>query len=470
MVVERFKYSITLLSNMILIDRKKELEFLEKIYDSKKSEFIIIYGRRRLGKTYLVKYFIENKPHFYFLSKQRAIEKEFLDFKEKVSRKFNVFLEANNFENLFEEIDKKISKGKRFVIVVDEFTYWIINNKGIVSEFQYYWDEILSKKNIMLIFLGSYMPVIEDVLLSYKSPIYGRKTGQIELSQMPLISLKEFFPKKSVAELIEIYGFADTIPYYLLMVSKEANFKEMLKNLLSPYLNFYSDAEFLIKEELREYNVYLDILKAINDGSTKLNEISSKSRVDITNISKYLKVLRGMKIIDKIKPLTANTKEKNYLYILKDNYFKFWLRFIYPYYTEIAENLNEHVGFIEKNYNNYLGNIFEEFCKRLLIEYKIFPFLNIGKWWYKDKEIDIVALNEKTKEILFCECKWQDRVNAGKIIKELVGKAEYVEWENEKRKKSYAVFAKSFSKRIKEFEGKKVYCFDLRDIKKALRK
>ncbi len=455
---------------MLLINRKDELKFLENAFNSKKSEFIIIYGRRRLGKTYLVKYFARNKPHFYFLSRQRSIEKEFLDFKDKISRKFNVFLESKNFEELFKEISSKILKGNRFLIIIDEFPYWIINNKGIVSEFQYYWDEILSNEDIMLVVLGSYMSMMENILLSYKSPIYGRKTGQIELQQMPLSSLREFFPRKNIKEIIEIYGFADTIPYYLLMVGNENSRKEIFKNLLSPYLNFYNDAELLIKEELREYNVYLDILKAINEGAAKLSEISSKSRVDITNILKYLNILKGMKIIEKIKPITAGTKEKNYLYVIKDNYFKFWLKFIYPYYSEIAENLEEHASFIEKNYNNYLGGIFEEFCRSFLAESKIFQFSKIGRWWYKDCEIDIALINEKNTEIFLGECKWKDNINAGKIVAELYKKSKNVIWKNENRRESFIVFAKSFKKRIKEFEGKKVYCFDIKDIENGLRK
>ena len=454
---------------MLLIDRKKELEFLEGAFNSKKSEFIIIYGRRRLGKTYLTKYFAEDKLHFYFLSRQRAIEKEFLDFKDKLSKKFNVFLESKNFEELFKEINSKISKGKRFLIIIDEFPYWIINNKGIVSEFQYYWDEILSNENVILLVLGSYMSMMENILLSYKSPVYGRKTGQIELLQMPLSSLREFFPKKNIAEVIKIYGFADTIPYYLLMVGNENNLKEIFKNLLSPYLNFYNDAELLIKEELREYNVYLDILKAINDGATKLSEISNKSRVDITNILKYLKILRGMKIIEKIKPVTAGTKEKNYLYVIKDNYFKFWLKFIYPHYSEIAENLEEHASFIEKEYNSYMGGIFEEFCRRFLMESGIFSFSKIGKWWHNDCELDVVLINEKDNEIFLGECKWKDNINSGEMAAVLYKKSKNVIWKNENRGESFIVFAKSFSKRIKEFEGKKVYCFDLKDIEKILK-
>ncbi len=455
---------------MLLIDRKSEVTFLEKAYRSDKSEFIILYGRRRLGKTYLVRCFMEDKNHFYFLARQRDIQKEFEEFKEKLSKKFNAFFEANNFEKLFEEIDKKIALKQKLVIIIDEFPYWIAKNKEIVSEFQYIWDEILSKKNVMLILLGSYMSIIENSLLSYKSPIYGRKSGQIELHQMPLTSLFEFFPRPDINEIIKIYGFTSTIPYYLTMVDQNIDLSANLTTMISAYSNYYVDAEVLLREELREINTYLDILKAINDGATTLGEIANTSHIDITNILKYLHVLLGMKIIEKIKPITSSSKEKNYLYTVRDNYFKFWLRFIYSYKTEIEENSREHIAFIAKEYNTYMGSVFEEFCRKAITETSLIPYTSIGRWWHKEREIDVAALYDKNNILYLGECKWSDNVDALKITRELHEKAEHVKWKNKARTETYLVFAKSFSTKIKEYEGRKVYCFDLQDLEKALRK
>lgn len=455
---------------MLLIDRKHEIAFLEKAYRSDKSEFIIVYGRRRLGKTYLLKSFMEHKNHFYFLARQRDTTKEYEEFKEKLSKKFNAFFEADTFERLFEEIDKKIALKEKLVIIIDEFPYWIAKNKEIVSEFQYIWDEILSKKNVMLILLGSYMSIIENSLLSYKSPIYGRKSGQIELHQMPLSSLFEFFPKMEIEEIIKIYGFASTIPYYLSMIDKKADFLANLTSLLSPYSSYYNDAEILLREELREINVYLDILKSINDGATTLGEIANTSHIDITNILKYLHVLLGMKIIEKIKPLTSSPKEKNYLYTVRDNYFKFWLKFIYSYKTEIEENTREHITFIATEYTTYMGSVFEEFCRKAITETSLISFTAMGRWWHKDCEIDIVAIDEKKSTIYLGECKWANNVDGLKITRELHAKAEKVQWKNTSRTEIYLVFARTFSKKINEYEGRKVYCYDLKDLEKALKK
>ncbi len=449
---------------MILIDRKKELEWLNEVYNSKKAEFLVVYGRRRLGKTYLIKNFTKNKPHFYFLARQRSIEKEFNRFKEKFAKEFNLYIEAGDFEEFFEEVFRKIKQKNKFIFVIDEFPYWMQKNPEIVSEFQYLWDEILKNKNVLLILIGSYVSVMENKLLSYKSPIYGRKTSQIELKRMPITALKEFFPTFDIENLINIYGLADTIPYYLNMIESK-DFRKNLLKLLNPNHNYFQDAEILLREEVREVATYLDILKAINDGKTKLNEIADASRVDITNISKYLKVLLGMKIIKKVKPLTLPEKEKNFVYKISDNYFRFWLTFIYNYKEEIEENLEGYVDYVISKYKEYMGEVFEEFCIRFLP--LLFNYPRIGRWWYEDKEIDIVALNEKTKEILFAECKWKKKVNAKKIVKKLAEKSRYVQWHNKKRKESFAIFAKSFSKKIKSYEGKRVYCYDLKDLERG---
>lgn len=444
------------------INREKELEVLKNSYKSNKPEFIIIYGRRRLGKTELIKRFIKDKQAFYFLAKQENLKLEFERFKEKLAKKYNIFLEADNWEKLFEETGEKV-KG-RLIIVIDEFPYWIIKDENIISEFQYLWDEILSKQNMVFVLLGSYVSIMEQKVIGYKSPLYGRRTAQIEVKPLRVTDIKEFFPKYKIQDIIRTYGAADIIPYYLIQFDRNKTFWQ---NIAGTFLNtsnpMYQDAEILLSAELREYNTYFNIIKAILDGATKLSEIANKSKVDITNISKYLNVLTGLKITKKIKPVTASPKEKNYLYELEDNYFRFWLTYVYPYKEEIEENPEEHLTFIMKDYPRYMGKIFEQFITKTLKQMIDIKFSKIGRWWYKEREIDIVGLNERGKKILFAECKWQDNVNAEKLLRELKEKAEFVEWNKNKRKEHYVIFAKSFRKRTKD-----CYCFNLKDIAKCL--
>jgi len=446
------------------VDRGEELRVLEDCYRSHRPEFVIIYGRRRIGKTELVKRFIRGKQSFYFLARQENMKIEFERFKEKFARKYNIFIEADNWEGFFREIDRKV-KGRK-VIVIDEFPYWVFKNDAILSEFQYLWDEILSKQNIVLILLGSYMSIMEQKVLGYKSPLYGRRTIQIEIKPLKVWDIRNFLPKYKVEDIIRTYGATDTFPYYLLQFDPG---KPFWQNISGTFLNtsnpLYQDAEILLSAELREYNTYFNIVKAILDGATKLSEIAGKSMVDITNISKYLKILTGLRIIRKVRPVTSAAKERNYVYELEDNYFRFWLTYVYPYKEEIEEDPGEHLCTIMKDYPRYMGRVFEQFIMRIIRQMVDMRISKVGRWWYKDKEIDILAFNEETKEMLSVECKWQDNVSASRVLKELKEKTELVDWNKDTRREYFAIFARSFKEKV---DG--CYCFDLNDLQKVIDK
>ncbi len=453
------------------INRKSELKALEQAYHSKKPEFFIIYGRRRIGKTELIKKFSKDKNHFYYLAKKQNIDIEREEFQKKISERFNIYLKKNeNFEELFKELLTKIDLKKKFVLIIDEFPYWIAKDEKIVSEFQYLWDELLKEKNIFLILCGSYMSIMEEKVLGKKSPLYGRRTGQLKIEPMKIKYLKAFLPRYKIEDLIKVYGAVGTIPFYLKEMSDSRNFLDNVKNTFLNKANILNkEAEFLLREELREVNVYFNILKAIVDGATKTSEIATKSRVDITNVNKYLATLVNLKLIKKIKPITAPPKEKRYLYLLEDNYYQFWLSYVYPYESEIEEDTTIPLKILERNYPSYLGFVFEDFCQKAIRNLEIGidkAGIEIGKWWYKDKEIDLVALNKQSKEILFGECKWEDKINVYTVLNKLKEKAKYVNWFNEDRREHYVIFAKSFKEKIKE---KNVYLVDLEKMKKVFK-
>jgi len=224
----------------------------------------------------------------------------------------------------------------------------------------------------------------------------------------------------------------------------------------------------MIEAFKKEYSTYLSILYAIAEGKTKLEEIASTAGIKVTSLSYYLKDLTDLLgLIKKHKGL----KRKSF-YEIKDKFHNFWLRFIYRYsgienekiiFSKIMENIDSFFGWsFESTIRENLPTIFKHYEKI----FKYYGYLR-KKGKRKTFEIDLVALNERTKQILFGECKWQSKVNAEKVVKGLAEKAKYVQWFNESRKESYVVFAKSFSKRIEEFEGRRVYCFDLKDLLKS---
>lgn len=469
--------SNTILSNMLLkfVNRKEELLFLDEQYLSKKASFVVIYGRRRVGKTELINQFIGNKPSFYYLSKKQDMSLEIERFKDKFSEALNVHLKRpENLEELFGEILEKIDSSKKFVIAIDEFTYWIEKDKTILSTFQVIWDQLLSKKNVMLILSGSIVSLMETEVLAYKSPLYGRRTGQWNVKPLSFFTLKEFFPKYTLEDMVKVYSCTNAIPLYLMQLDPDNLFDN---NVDRAFFNkgsiLYEEGEFLLMEELREVDTYLNIVLAVSEGATKLSEIATKAGVDVTNILKYLKVLMQLGIIKKIKPVTQR-KEKTtkLLFKVTDKFFRFWTMFVYPYKGEIERGIIKF-DYFKDGFNGYLGSVFEDVCEEFLIEQNKrekmpFIFTKIGKEWGKmpsaDKsrntfEIDIAALNNEKREILFAECNWKDDVDASNILSLLKEKAKYVEWNTGKRKEYYAIFAKSFSKRIPG-----VMLFDLKDM------
>ena len=453
----------------IFVNRVEELNILEQRYQSNQPEFLIIYGRRRIGKTEIIKQFAKDKTHFYFLARKEPIQLEIDRFKNKFAEKFNIYLEkTTDFQNLFQQIIKKIHLSKKFIFIIDEFPFLIESYKPIPSIFQHIWDETLKDKNIFLILCGSSVGMMETQVLGYKSPLYGRRTGQLKIQPMKINHLKEFLPHYTTEKLLQTYGAVGGIPFYLREFNSKKSFIENIQNTFFNKSNIlHQEAEILLKEELREPNTYLNILKAIIDGATKLSEISSKSLVDITNINKYIAVLEQLKLVKKEYPITQPFKKRNFIYKIDDNYFKFWLSYVYPYKEEIEEEPESVVEIVKADYPSYMGHIFEEISRLMIRKLTKIEFIRTGKWWYKDKEIDLVALNEHTKEIMFFECKWKKLgyQECLKILEELQEKAGFVEWFNKQRQEHYGVIAKKIEdKEDLRKEGFLVY--DLEDFDK----
>lgn len=452
-------------------DRETELRLLEEKYSSNRSEFIVIYGRRRVGKTELIKQFIKNKPHFYFLAKKKNLVEELDRFRLKFSKEHNIFIDTvKDWDDLFEKILKNYDQ--KPVIIMDEFPYWVEKDDSILSDFQHLWDETIKDKNCFIILCGSYVSVMENDVLGYTSPLYGRRTGQIELNKLEFRDFCNFFPKWSTEEKIKAYGALDGIPFYIKEFEQNKNFFENVQNTFwksGSVLN--KEVEFLLSQELREVEVYLSILRSIFEGATKLNEIATKSNVHITNINKYLKVLLSLRFIKKEIPVLATKpKGKNYTYKLADMFLSFWLSYVYPNKDSIEIGELDHIKEnFEHDYNLELGFIFEEVSKQTL-RYMDLPFspAKIGRWWYQDTEIDIICLDKKEENAFFIECKWSElnELNLLNIIEQLKEKSKFVKCKS--KSNYFGVIAKKIQGK-ERLRKKGYFVWDLEDVDEALK-
>lgn len=466
------------------VDRERELEFLEEAYREARAQLIIIYGRRRVGKSYLLTHFKAGKPSVYYLC-SKGNEAEQINF---ISRTFGEFFDDkalllnpfDDWHSLFTYVYEK-TKNKRIVWIIDEFPFLVNANPAITSIFQKYWDEYFSKTKIMFVLCGSSIGMMESETLAYRSPLYGRRTGQWKIEPLKFKDEMKFFPRKDLEKIVEFCSITGGIPFYLVELDLRKTALENIEERIAKKGKvLYEEGEFLIKEELKEPTTYFSILNAIAAGKTRQTEVANAIGIPSTTISRYLSTLIKLGFIERLTPVTEKPRSKKALYRLSDNFLDFWFKFIYPSKGYIEADAREPIKRTLSKFNLHVSKIFERVAAEALGELRekklVFDFQKIGKWWggYRDKsgarkvaEIDIIALKEQTKEILFVECKWRGGVDAKKVLEELREKSKFVDWNKNKRKEYYAIFAKSFERKI---GGEDVFYYDVKDIEKVFEK
>ena len=432
---------------MNFIDREKELETLNKEY-KKDNSFVILYGRRRVGKTTLIKEFIKDKKVFYFFADKQNENLQIERFKNQISEQFkDEFLkkiEIKDWDTLFDYLLTKISNEK-FIFIIDEFQYLCMINKDFSSIFQRIYDKKLKDKNIMIILCGSLISMMYSETLAYESPLYGRRTAQIKLQPIKFKYYSKFFKNKSIQDLIELYSITGGVPKYILSLDRDKSALYNIKNNIFDKNNYlYSEPKFLLQEEVNDLSRYFSILNAISIGHTKMSAISSYLQINAGGLSPYISKLIDLDILEKEVPITENIENtKKVLYKIKDNYLKFWFSYVYPYqsYLEI-ENLTYIKNKIENEFDLYVSKIYEDLARESIWENINFPLFKVGRWWDKNTEIDIVALGEDNK-IVFGECKYSNKQVGLNILNELKEKSKKVIWNNNKREEYYILFSKS---------------------------
>ena len=317
----------------MFIGRESELNFLEERYSSNKGELVVLYGRRRVGKTETLKQFCKDKPHLFFSCRECTDKLQLKNFSEKLLKEkipASAYIsEFTDWEKAFRGITELPYGEKKKLVVIDEFPYMCKVNESIPSVLQDLWDDLLKDENIMLILCGSAMSFIEKELLAEKNPLYGRATGIYKMTEMGFYDAAKFFPDYSPKEKVIAYSILGGIPHYLNQFDGNRTLEENIKkSILSKGCALYSEVEFLLRQELRETPVYNSIIEAVALGNTKLNEISMKSLIDDTSkTSVYLKNLIELGIIEREFSISESINEKansnKGLYRITDNFFRF---------------------------------------------------------------------------------------------------------------------------------------------------
>lgn len=467
------------------INRYDDKSYLEKEYNATGFKFISLTGRRRVGKTRLIEEFIKDKENAVYFLVQELDDKELrLAFAERLHRDLNInFLGTPSWDTIFEKVFEK-SENMRIMLVFDEFQRFLSINKSVPSILQGFIDKYARISELFLIVTGSSIGMMHK-LFDYTSALYGRRTGQLYIQPLKSFHIKEWFPYISIEKMVEIYSIFGGTPKYL----EDANPKKsIMENIKKSILNkksiLYIEPEILVKTELTESATYFNILKLISEGKTKPVEIAGCLSIKQTSLGYYLNILeKDLELIKREVVVTEKkVRTKKSIYIINDSFFRFWFRYVFPYKSDIEiGNEGYVIEKIEKGLNSFIGHSFEDVCKDIFVlmnkENHLLPFKfsKIGRWWghrreggiRKELEIDFIAINDNTNEIIFVECKWKENVNAKKVLDLLKEKAVTVDWNNENRNEYYAVFAKSFKEKIVE---PNVMLFDIENIENVIMK
>lgn len=448
----------------LFIDRTTELSTLKSEYDKKGAGLIVIYGRRRVGKTTLIREFLKNKQHLYFLA-DKQIETELIGrLRNSVSEYLKdphlVEIEFKTWDSLFDYWIRHADFSKKVVFVIDEFQYLASVNNAFPTIFQRVWDEKLKERNILVILCGSLINMMYSTTLSYNSPLYGRRTGQIKLDPVSFKYFHNFFPHVSDEKLIELYSVIGGIPKYIEIFNPQKNvFENIKEHILEKKGYLYAEPRFILSEEVSETTTYFSILKTIASGQHKMGNIASRLMTPTQNLTGYFNMLIDLGILERRVPVTEAMPEKSKmgLYFIKDNFFRFWFRYVFANqnYLEM-ENTDYVFRKVKDEFDEFVSLTFEDIAADMLFDGKVIKSLPFepekwGRWWDRKNEIDLVAINSSEKKALFIECKWSKRLVDIDVLTDLKNKVSQVEWFKDDRKDYFAIISrKGFTKRLVE--------------------
>lgn len=436
----------------MFIGREKELSALNRLYLSDKFEFAVIYGRRRIGKTALISEFIKDKKAIYFMGVE-SNEKQNLENMSRSIIEYANGIEADttffSFQAAIEYVFA-LAENERLIMVIDEYPYLARSSKSLSSTLQMVIDKNKDNSKLMLILCGSSMSYMEDHVLAYKAPLYGRRTAQMKLKPFDFEETCRYFKNMSAEDKALMYGIVGGTPQYLLQMNDKMSIEENVKNtFLDPVSFLFEEPSNLLKQEVREPAVYTAVITAIAEGATRMAEISTKVGEETSVCSGYLKSLINLGIVRKETPYGEKSSRKS-IYNIEDNMFRFWYRFVLHNNSIIARGAADLAyKRIEPHLSEYMGKVFEDICMqylwKLALEGKCpIEFQDLGRWWGNDPltrsqtEIDIMGEQDKNTA-LFAECKWtNEKIDVG-VLDLLIKRSHIFSYSN----LHYYLFSKS---------------------------
>ena len=428
-----------------MINRKAEIEWLTSHLSRAERQLLVVYGRRRVGKTTLVTSALEEMgiESVYYLCDERGSRHNARRFAAQCADTFDdIIPDIEDFTEAFRYLTARVDGP--CVVALDEFSYLVDQDDAIPSVFQTVVDDVLAGTDVSLVLLGSSISMMKEGVLSYESPLYGRRTGQWELAPLSFGDVRAFFSDDNLETQIQIYSVLGGVPAYLEQFDPDRTlFENIEQAILSKGEFLYEEPEFLLRQELREPATYMAILEAIAGGATRVTEIANEIGRDASSLSRYLQNLTQLAILEREHPVTA--PDGRGLYRLTDDFLRFWFRYVAPNRGTLEQGHTAPVrAAIAETLPTHTSRTFETVCQQA-VRTSAFPVScsRVGRWWYGGEEIDVVGIDRDTNTLLLGECKWTTAPVGRNVFDDLTALEPDVRWQGTDRAVRYVLFSRA---------------------------
>lgn len=396
---------------MNFIGREHELSVLEEHYRSEQFEFAAVYGRRRVGKTSLLQEFVRDKPAVFFTAVRASATVNLDRLRRQIAGFTPVAAEAVYLDDILAALLTK-ARQERVILVIDEYPLLDAAVDGAMGMLQRFIDHEARDSRLFLILCGSSLSFMKRQVLGYSSPLYGRRTCQLEVAPLDYYESARFLPGREPAEMALIYGIVGGIPLYLQLFRSGEIFRTAAREFLTDGFTLGREPEILLLEEMHDPGRYRAVISALAEGRVRVKEIADRAQLTPSEVVKALDDLIDLDYVEKITP--AGEKEgRTTRYFFKDNLFQFYYRVISPQADRLCSLSEEAASdWLAAMAPDYMGRVFEEMCGQYLLR---LGYSTIGRWWGKgpdgeEREIDVVASRPSLsgREALLAECKYQN--------------------------------------------------------------
>ena len=408
------------------VDRDVELDQLTGCYESETADFVVIYGRRRLGKSELVRQSIADRDDaVYYQAVESTAPNQLEQFVDAATAQFPSLRNVRrDWEVLLETLGEQDA-----VVVIDEFPFLIEEDESLPSRIQRVWDMELQETGMTLVLVGSSISVMEDKVLSGSAPLYGRRTATIDLKPLDVADTRQFFSEYDPETAITAWSIYGGTPYYLQTIDPDrplgANVQQAI---LSERGLLFSEPEFLLRTELRQPNTYFSILRALAHGRRTPNEIAGMAGVESGSLSTYLQKLRRLRLVERHIPVTeSSTASKRGRYRIAAPLFRFWFRFVYGNQDQLRMLGDDaYDELVAPDIADYVSPLFERLCQQALWDLVDRRFRDVGQWWFKEHKLDVLGLSDEG--LVAGECKFTSQPVSEGVLADLERTASEVRW------------------------------------------